>query len=290
MASVHGAWYLVSVRSGWFGAALRGTGAEAIVELCLVLALAQDRLDQTVLDRLARAVDDGPELYGVDWDWLVARAEQLRAEAPLFFDARGRIAEGLLRGGHAEQALAFARRLLEGGPLEDAEVILADMAARLGLEPPAPGAPPLPGLARARFDDPENPSEVPFHVALAHADRDERRLLLFKLAAARACLRELGPGSSVTDLGRHIPVGHGLFRADALIDAPDGRYTCRFLAPGEALHPAEHRLISAMARDLGFGQRLLVAHLGRIAPPDAALLDALAPEVMRRVDLSRGTT
>ena len=276
------------MRGGWFGASGRLTEGEAVVELALVAAWAEGPLPQEVWDRLARALATIPMLEGLDWDWLVGRSEQLEGEAPLFSEARRRLAGVLLRSEQPRFAFDFARRLLGPAAAEDAEVILADIAGRVGIDPPFSADPPLPGVVRARFDDPEDPSEVPFDGALARAHPTERRLLLFKLRAARMCLHRLGDGARLIDFGRRLPWGLFLFRADAIVEAPDGRYTCRFLANGEALYPAEHRLLSDMAKTLEPHQRILVASEGPPCPPDNAFLGSLAPEVLRTIILPQG--
>lgn len=273
------------MRSGWFIAQNRADEAQAVIELALVAALAQERLHQTELDRIARAIQELPELSGIDWDWLINRIEELRGEAPLFSDARDRIAAVLGRSALASFALTFAERLLWEGPADDARFILSDISNRLSVDPTAPESP-LPGLLRARFNDPADPDDIPFHTALARADPIERRLLLFKLQAARSVLDRLGPGSYVVDVGRHIAWGMALFRADAVIQAMSGRYTCRFLAPEEALHPEEHRLVPGMVTDLRFGEHLLFGYAGRLGAPDAAALEALPSDVVVRMDLS----
>lgn len=250
----------------------------------MTAAIAAERLNQDALDRLARALWDRPELDGLEWDWLMTRAEEIRAEGPLFSDVRTTVIEVLERSELAGLALDFARSIVDE-PSDDAEVILTDVAHRLDLELPADREP-LPGLYRGRFNDPEDTTDIPFHEALARADGPERRLLLFKLRAARFALAHLGRGARVLELGRHIPRSRFLFRADALIEAATGRYTCRFIASAEAMHPAEHRILLEWSDELRFGEHILIAHDGRVAPPDGALLETLPSDVTHRLDLS----
>lgn len=269
---------------GRFGAAGRGRGTAAAAELALIAALAEEGLDQLALDRIARGAVTEVALAGLDWDWLLERAEQLRAEAPLFSEAREQVVAELARSSVASPALAFAARLVSGSNAGEAQALLSDLARRLGLSLPSPAGP-LPGLTRARFDDPEDATEVPFHVALARAEAEERRLLLGKLQLARACLRRLGGRSRILELGPRIPMGPILLRLDASISGPDGVYNARLLAAEEALHPAEHGPLAELAARLPPGERLLVGHASPLWPPDAAALAALPTETCEQVAL-----
>lgn len=271
------------MRTGWFGESRRSAAKEAAAELVLISAIAEGRLNEASLDRFARALIERRELVGVGWTWLLSRAEQLTLQAPLFTEARARVAEGLRNSDLAPDALDFARRLV-GPAAPQAEALLADVARRLRLRPPDLGPLP-PTVQRCRFDDPSNPNDLPFHTALGMADPIERRLLLFKLRAARGCLHALGPKARLNAIGRRLPVGDDLFRASAEYGLPEGDALARFLAPGEALHRVERRLILALVANMVSGQQLVVAFESQLLPPDQELLSELPKDYVKQVNL-----
>lgn len=271
------------MRSPWFGSG-RTLAAEAVAELALLAAIADGRFDQTARDRLALAVRDRPELAGLDWDWVIGRAEALDAEAPLFTEARTRIANQLTRSDHAEPAVRLAASLLATDPDGDARFVLDDVVARLGVDwPEAPEV--LPRPARCAANDPEAPAVRTFADALAHARGEERRLLLYKLQAVRQVGRHLGDGARLLELGHQVPTGPFVLRFDARIEAEGKLHHCRFLAAREALHPAEHAALRRAVETLGLGQRLVLAHQEPLLPPDASLWASMDPEAAPRFQL-----
>jgi hypothetical protein len=228
---------------------------------------------------------DAPELEGVDWDWVLESAEALAEDAPLFSEARARIAAALAGTSGATFALRLALGVVGPGPAEDARALLVDVAARLGVGLPEAPVDPLPGLLHARFSDPESATELRFHEALARARGEERRLLLEKLQLARGCLHALGPRSRVVELGRPIPHGHVLLRADVVIDTLGATYLGRLLGRGEALHALERRMLPELADAQPLGRRLLLAHRGALAPPDRAWLGGLSTDALLHLPL-----
>ncbi len=257
------------MRGGWFGD--DGAELEAAVDVALIALLASG--DGLAWDRLARVLGETPAFSRVDWDELPARAELLRADAPLFSEVRERITGQLRRSSLGGPAVRAANRLLGEDPADEAASLVADVASRLGIA--AAVCPRAEGLPRARFDDPNDPTDLPLHAALARADVAERGLLLAKLQTARAVLAALGDGARVEALGRRIPSGAALLQADAVVKADDGvRHLVRLLGPGEALHPGEAARWIELAERPPRGFLVVVAHVGRPWPPDRGFLEA----------------
>lgn len=271
----------------WFGAHRAAPGAA--LELALLAARAEGPVAAPTRDRIARALVERPELAEFDWDWVTERLEALGREAPLFTDARERITAALRplgRTGGLAVALRFAWAAQGPDPLDDARVVLRDVAARLDCPLPAE-VEPLPDVERCAFSDPEDPSELPLHEAFALASPTERRLLLFKLQATRAALQSIGEDARVTSLGGRRPVGPFLLRLDAEIGTTGARVSCRCLAQGEALHPGEHLGLPRLLEQLALGEQLLLVHQGPLLAHDAAVWASLDPAAARRLELPR---
>lgn len=274
---------LRGMRPAWFGVS-RAFAAESAVELALLAAIAENRFDEGARDRLARALVERPELNAIDWDWALERAEALEQEAPLFTEARQRVTSGLGRPDDASAAVALAAGVLGHEPSDEARFLLTDVAERLGVVWPR-SAPALPGYARCTANDPEASAVRSFADALAHADEEDRRLLLFKLQAARSTVRHLSREGRVLELGHQVPTGPYLLFFDALLQAEGKTYHCRFLASGEALHAGEHTALPRAVDHLALGHHLLLAHQGPMAPQDASLWAHLDPRAAPRLEL-----
>lgn len=274
------------MRRGWFGARPREAAAEACVALGLLALIAEERLDGLGWDRLARALLDTPALAGIDWDWVTAEAQSLRNEAPLFSEARPRIAQALSGSALGPVALELATSLLHGGAHEDAFSMLGEVAERIGQPLPELADLPRAGLLRCAFDEPSSAVDVPFHVALGAAGATERSLLLFKLRATRAALSSLGGDVRLKALGHKHPMGASLLCADAELEGLGSYFICRFLARHEAMHPAEHGLWAERVAQLGLGAKLLVGHEGPASPADEAFLSSLDPGLLVRIQVS----
>lgn len=269
---VAGAWFLSSRRSStpsqW-----RNPAGEAAAELMLVAALAEQRWDRDTKDKLARAMLEQPLLANLDWDWINETAESLQADGPLFSESRNRIASMLSKSSAAPEAVALAARLIQPDTADDASIILADVASKLGVELPSDPKP-LSALLRCPWNDPEA-VPVRFEEALSQSEGASRRLLLFKLQAARACLGQTGSSATLRNFG-YQPQDIEL-NLDSVIVSVDGTFLCRFLAEGEALFPAEIPRIAKLMDQMELGQRFLLAHEHELSPEDKAAWQSLDP-------------
>ncbi len=266
-----------------------------LLEVLLMVALADGDIGPDEWDRIGRAVRDFPDLQGLDWDEVVHAAEVLAEEAPLFFDARARVVEQLQDRPRQLLALSIAARVIGGSrPLtEEERVVLASLAVAFGIEdgdveelveqrsPLHPGTEDL-GITRCAFN---GPSAAPQDIwsALQQAQDDERRMLLFKLTAARRVMWTLTGEEppSLIKLGELIGFGSERFRLDALIEYDARRLICRFLAPGEALHRSEHAVLQTILSRLPETAEVLVAHQGPLSPEDDSFLRERDPSRLR---------
>ncbi|MEO1230357.1 MAG: hypothetical protein AAFZ18_15750 [Myxococcota bacterium] len=266
----------------WFGGTPQAEVQEAMLELAVLTLLAAERWDEVARDRLGRALAR-PPFAGPTWAEVEAVASRLADEAPLFTEARDRVEAKLRAHAHAEAAIALAARLV-GDQAADADFLLADVAERLEVELPD-ARPPLPGFERARFDDPGDPDDLPFETALGLAESGERRLLMHKLVATRHVLARLGAWARVAELGRRLPHEGLVLRADAVLESDRGRHLCRFLAPGEALHATERRVLPSLVASLRPDERWLLAHGQPLSPVDETFLATLPEDTTEIIEL-----
>lgn len=263
--------------------------------------LAQGELGPDVLDRVARALRDVPQLAQVDWDWVVQRAEELSVESPLFFDARASLVERLTDPEDQRTALALAARWVGGGRelSEEPRAVLGALASAFGIPELEMEALLSPsgvtdsadlGFVRSSLNDPESTSDQTLFEALRLADDDvQRRLLLFKLTAARRLVWTLSHDPvppQIVKVGEPLRIDALRFRVDVVIVHDGRRHLTRLVAAGEALHRREHRLLRVLADRLPETARVLVAHEGRLSPEDESFIRGLDPGRLHTVQLA----
>ncbi len=268
-----------------------------MVDVILMSALASEgTLTQETLDRIARALQSNSEFSGVSWEWVLARADELALDAPLFSDARAALSSELPDPFLRRSTLALAAKIaISRRALGEAQrAILHELGVAFDIfgadldELLVPGDDPEPGFLRSAYNDPAEGAPSLFD-AMAQAKTDaELRLFSYKLCALRRILDELLPGSTLASVGEVLEMGSHAGRVDAVIDVVDaGRCIVRCLAHGEALHPGEHRLLGGLAAELKELSFLMIAHQGPIPLMDQAFIRELDPTKLRveKVDI-----
>jgi uncharacterized tellurite resistance protein B-like protein len=273
---------------------------DSVVDMVLMVALADGTIAQATLDRIARALESIPELEGLDWDHVMQRAQELSLDAPLFSDARTSLAAALDDSSERDIGIALAAGIVAADrPLEDSErAILYSIGEALDLSEKQVDelaakkvGREVVGRAylRGACNDPDDPQAPNLFDAIAKAKSDpEVRMLMYKLAATRRIVDEILIGSSIAGVCEVARVGAYQYRADALLDMKEGgRCIVRFLADGEAMFPGEHRVLSALQARLNEPSFLMIAHQGDISPPDAAFIRGLDSTRLRvqRIEL-----
>jgi hypothetical protein len=273
-----------------------------MVDIVLMPALADGVISQDTLDRLAKAIQRQPELNGLSWEWVLARADELSLDAPLFSDTRESLAEQLPDSARRRLGISLAAKIVGAGrPLvDDARAILAELASSFGiygdelerLLAPSEGDEAR-GFIRASCNEQRADAPSLFD-ALTVAETDEEiRVLLFKLYAIRRVIDAILPGAELVTLCDTFRAGVHSGRVDAVLDLQNaGQCVIRCLAEGEALHPEEHRMINSVAGELKELSFLMIAHQGSIALMDQALFKGLDPTRLRveKVDIYEAVT
>jgi len=291
------------ILDGLLGRGAGGRGpAEPIIEVLLMAGLADGEATPAMFDRIARVVRDLPRLQSADWDWVLHRAEELLLEAPLFFDARAGVLDALTDPPDQRLALGLAAKIVGGGrelPDETRAVLgalgrgfgLSDAELELLLSPAGVVATVDLGFVRSRFNDPRAAPTRGLFESLRAADDDvERRLLLFKLTAARRLAWTWGrePEVRIVTLGQPLNVDGGRLRVDAVVEREGRRNLARCVAAGEALHRAEHPLWRALTERLPETARVLVVHDGPLSPEDESFVRSCDPARLATVQLATG--
>ena len=274
-----------------------------MLEVLLMAALADGDLTPDEYDRIGRAMRDHPGLAGIDWDLVVHRAGQLAEDAPLFFETRQALPLRIAEPDERRRAIALAARVVGAErPLVDEErAVLTSVAdtfeipeselqALLGPSESAPasGSNHL-GFVRCDFNAPDDPAHRDLFTALRAAEDDEqRRLVLFKLTAARHVQWRLSAEGPVELLktGERLRFGPDVFRVDALFERSGTRILARFLSSDEALHRREHAILKVLADRLPETASLLVAHEGPLSPEDRSFVEGFDPHRLWTVPLS----
>jgi uncharacterized tellurite resistance protein B-like protein len=268
-----------------------------MIDVVLMAALADGDLTDEERDRIGRAIRDVEDLHGLDWDWVLARGDELALEAPLFFDARQTL-DRLTDPARRRSALTIAANVVAADrPLFDEErALLGSVARRFDIEDdeftrliepsrlPGPGR----GFERSRFNDPTLTRKVEWVDALQDAENEgQRRLLLYKLAGLRLLTWTAfaDDEARVIRVGERLRFGAYVFRVDGVLEVGTRRWLCRFLAPAEALHPGEQPMIRTLADRLPETAAILVAHFGQLSPADASFLQGFDPRRVHRVEL-----
>lgn len=265
-------------------------------------SLADGDMTPAEYDRVARALRDHPEFEGLEWDWVVHRSRELAEDAPLFFETRQALPSRLADPRARRRAIAIAARAMgaERNLADEARAVLGSVAATFGLSDGEteqliqawrndPQGPEAYGFVRSDFNDPVGPGAKDVAEALDGAEDDtQRRLLLFKLAAARHLqwqLRSEGP-VEILRLGERLRFSEDVFRVDALFERGGRRFLTRFLSSGEALHRREHPILRILADRLPETAVIVIAHVGGLSPEDASFLEGFDPERVWRLRLA----
>ncbi len=290
---VHGVTGLL--QSLWGGGPPRQAGP--LLDVILMVALTDGPLDAAEWDGLAWVLGEEPLLAGVSFRQALARARALAGDAPLFADARDELAQTLddpeLRQRSVVLAAAIAGALR---PLdEDEHALLNALARGFGLSEATLAAllrradeqrPKGHLWARSPFNDPLRPR--PNLAELLAQTRDDRglRQAAFKLAAVRSLMTKLSDHAEVARTGEPLETARGAWITDATVLAEGRQYWVRCLAPGEALHPAEHELLETLLPLLPAEEGVLLVSTSELSRPDRELVGALAPLLgLERVEI-----
>lgn len=272
--------------------------AEPMLEVLLMAGLAEGEPTPALFDRIARAVRDQPRLQSADWDWIVHRAGELAAEAPLFFDARSGVIEALGDAEDQRLALALAARIVGGGHAlsDETRAVLGALGRGFGIAEPELDALLAPaitdssdlGFVRCAFNDPRADASVTLLESLrSAADDAQRRLLLFKLAAARRLAWTWGADGSVRvlKLGEPLRFDALHLRVDVVVERDGRRGLTRCVAPGEALHREEYALIKTLTDRLPETAQVVIVHEGPLSPEDDSFVRGVDPSRLATVEL-----
>ncbi|MFO0722881.1 MAG: TerB family tellurite resistance protein [Myxococcota bacterium] len=269
---------------------------EALIDLLLVTAHADGEVTLSDLDRIARAIQTNDALKGIDWDLVLSREREVRQDAPLFADTRERLARDLgdmeLRRFGIQLAAKCASTPLTQEEREVLDRVAAALdipeAEREALVSPWTEADPFRlGYVRTAYNDPEIGTPLTYGEALERAESEaELRLLLFKATSTRAVMAKLSEETELVSFGEIIDIGAAHVRIDAFLRAGERSYVVRFLSAGEALYPAEHKLLLELLDQMESSVSLYIAVADTAPPPDEAALRRLPPErlIIERVE------
>ncbi|MEM1026318.1 MAG: hypothetical protein AAGD10_21965 [Myxococcota bacterium] len=277
--------------SGLLGLWSNGEGsASALLDVVLMTALAEGRFDQAQQDRVGRILRDAPDLADTDWDRVLERVEVLGLQAPLFSETRqelpGRIPDPRSR----RRALELGWQAMGDPPSDEARAVLGGIAQSLGiseLELECLAKSEVgPGLSRSQFNDPAHGRKATLFTALEAAPDDEQRgLVLFKIDGVRRLLWRLEGSTRIVSFAERLRFEELVFRVDVILEHAMRRRLVRILAPGEALHAEEHRLMRLLTERLPDAASLLVAHFGPLGPADRSFLMGFDPDRLESIQL-----
>lgn len=269
---------------------------ELLCDIILMAVLADGMISQTELDGIAKTLNTYDEFDGLQWDWVMHRAQELREDAPLFFDTREALVQELTDPRLRVLGLTLAAQIVSAErPLEEEERALLDSLGQ-AFEIPEPEREVLLsrpselardiGFFRGPFNDPtqETPKQL-FDAIANSADAPELRALMYKLGAIRKVMdNHLEGEASILGLGETMKMGPLHFRVDALIELEKTRYLLRCLADGEALHPEEHKLLRLVVNQrMAENAMMWVVHQGVLSPADESMLEGLEPSKFKRL-------
>lgn len=249
------------------------------------------------------------ELEGLDRAWLADRAEELREDAPLFSRARAQLVRDLRDPSAQRLGLTLAAKLVASlrSLQEEERAVLMSLADSFKIPPaerPALFAPwqssstfvaDAVSYHRSGFNAPDRLVKQTLFEAMRAAETEQEfRLLAHKLRAVRSLISKLFDTADVLALGEIVRTGPYGFRIDGLIehtsldDTTPGyqRWLVRALAPGEALHPLEHSVLSTLALRLDETAHVLIVHGGDLSATDRVFIQSFPPHQIReeRVD------
>ncbi len=257
------------------------------VDVVLMVTLAKGDLTQAERDALELTF--AAQAYGdATWPEVIARSEELRDDAPFFTDAREVLFGAQYPDDAPDHALSVAARVATAGaPLAEEQVaLLRALAEGLGVsDAHLSGLAPLWGydaapdqhlrLYRPAFSDPGQSQPLNLFNAIARAQGEELRILMFKLAAPRDLASLLDDSAHITEVGTLVEMGPHQLRIDAIVDTEQQEWWVRCLAKGEALYPLEHKLLANLVGTLATHQRLAFAYEGQLSPADEDMITHL---------------
>ncbi len=274
--------FLQTLLESWSGSARR---RKDLIDILLMVGLADGELGQRDLDRIARAIELREELQGQEWSEIAVRGRAIAKDRPDFADTRERIAFTLQDQENRRFALSMAVRFL-GTPVSPQEQRLLENLAddfelaaeeRVELLRPWDDTDPRTrGYVRSRYNDPAIVREESIFEAMASSGTEtELSLITFKLTATRAAMNLLSEETELVSVGDLLEIEAGRFRVDAFLQAGDQHWLARFLADGEALHPSEHELLPAVLDNLDPSVKIFIGCAHSLPPMDAEALDTL---------------
>lgn len=276
--------FIQNLLGSWIGSARR---REDLIDLLLMVCVADGDLSERDLDRVARAMQTRDELRGLSWEEVVVRASIIEMEAPSFQETRGRIVAGLSKPDDRRFAVTMAVGLLGDALTEPERDLLNNVCADLDIEPeerdrllaPWSEADPLTtGYVRCGYNDPAAARKTTVFDAMAHAENDiELALLTFKLCATRALLTYFDDDATLQALGELIEIKQGRFRVDAFVSRGQRNLLGRFLARGEAMHAKELKLLPHLIENTDPSVSVLIGHADGLSPRDEWALAKLDP-------------
>lgn len=247
-------------------------------------ALVDGGLNQRERDALSHLLTKHDALRGLEWSTVLARADELADDAPLFSDAREDVAKRLTDPERCRFAIALAAEMASADEHveEEEHAILMTLANSLGIPDEeaqemvdAAASRDRAGPVRVAFNDPRKTDESSLADAVRKA-KTNRHLaaLLFKPRAIRGVATQLEQGK-VTKVGTRVPIGLHHLRIDGTITHESKQWLVRCVAPGEALHDDEYTVYKMLVEQLDDKTTLVFAHAGELVPADEDFLDSL---------------
>ena len=274
----------------------RRTEAELLADVVLMTALADGHLSETERDGLAQAMRESDELAGLSWEKLLARAEVLAVDAPLFFDARRDVQKHLLDPFKRRQSISLAAKIVGADrPLaEEEQAILLSLAESLAI-PEREARALLDEAAEAGqgrflripFNNPRDGADSTIFDAIAAAtDAPTLAALLFKPRAIRCAITLLAEGGTLSAVGERMTLGVHHLRIDGTITQGERKWLLRCIARDEALHADERTVLKMLVEQLQPESKLVIVHEDELTASDEAFLDGLDPARVLRLALS----
>lgn len=261
---------------------------EAILDLLLMVSLADGQASMVDLDRIARAIETHPELANTDWDDVLSRLEIVREDGPLFSDTRERVIRELSDPALRRFALTLAARCASVPLVQEERLLLVALADAFAIPeaeresifaPWSLADPTRLGYVRSSFNDPRARERITWAEALGRAESDEElAILVFKATAARTAMTKLSATTQLLTVGDLIEAGDRSLRVDAFLRVDDRAWLARFLAKGEAMFPEEHALWPEILERMESSVSLYIGYADKLPPPDEAALRRLNPD------------
>lgn len=277
----------MSILQSLFGLGRSSRQKDALIDLLLMTAHADGEVTRVDLDRLARAIEQHPELSGVDWDDVLGREEVVREDGPLFSETRARVARELGDPTLRRFGLTLAAQCASTPLTVEERALLVTMADAFAiaesereaiLSPWTHADPQRSGYLRPAYSDPRARDRPTWAEALARAETDEElAILLWKGTATRTVMARLSEDTELLSMGEVLEARGTSLRVDALLRAGDTTWMTRFLARGEAMFPEEHDLWPDVLERMESSVSLYIGYAERLPPPDQAALRRLNP-------------